>query len=169
MNYRSQLASSQSKVGSDDHPLWQLFIIHLYCSHIDSAKTSPPRISQSFHDIASPHQQSIHPHCISLFLIVRSLSHHAYYSLDCSLSHSAWILCPPSQVSPASSVFHANTLPASTHTIFLYPSSGPKSAIDFALLSHGFQTTTSPIISRVISYRGLFFSATTMVLEGSKE
>ena len=105
----------------------------------------------------------------SLHLIVRSLSHHAYYSLDCSLSHSTRILCPPSQVSPASSVFHANTLPASTHTIFLYPSSGPKSAIDFALLSHGFHTTISPNMSRVISYRPLFFSATTMVWDGSKE
>ena len=168
MTYQSWLASSQSKavttIGYGNFSLFTYTAVTL-----TPQKPLPPRISQSFHDIASPHQQSIHPPNTSLFLIVRSLSHHAYYSLDCSLSHSAWILCPPSQVSPASSVFHANTLPASTHTIFLYPSSGPKSAIDFALLSHGFQTTTSPNISRVISYRGLFFSATMMVLDGSKE
>ena len=148
-------------------------LFNQYHSHVQPFRNpdSPilPYISQSFHDIACPFQQLIHPPNPSLYLIVRSLSHHAYYNLDYSLSHSTRILCPPSQVSPASSVFQANTLPASTHTIFLYPSSGPKSAIDFALLSHGFHTTISPNMSRVISYRGLFFSATMMVLDGSKE
>lgn len=63
--------------------------------------------------------------------------------------------CPPSQKSPASKVCHPATEPASTQIMFLYASSGPKSAIPLAFSIQGFHTTTSFKLSLVMEKMGL--------------
>ena len=70
----------------------------------------------------------------------------SFWSEQHSPPQRALILCPPSQVSPASRVFHL-TLPVSTQMNLLYASSGPKSDIVFDFSIHGFHTTTSGNIS----------------------
>ena len=83
-------------------------------------------------------------------------SRRGHYSRDLMI----W---PPSQPSPASSLVHSVTEPASTQIIVLYPSFGSKSPIPFAFSIHGFQTTVSLRLSRTTSKRGLPAATTEVV------
>lgn len=74
------------------------------------------------------------------------------------------MVCPPSHASPASRVCHPDTDPASTQIIFLYASSGEKSAISFAFWLQGFQTTMSFNDSREMEKSSLLSEAEAIIM-----